>query len=200
MCRKLILIAMVALMLSVSACEEDDAQAIREFSGNVQTLSARVDEYQEEVLVITAMMEEDGIANSRVVARLDKINEEIDLVQPQINEMARIAIESAERGGWGVAGTLNAASAPWNPYAGLIAAGLGMAEAATLLLLKRKSGESNANRALYAEEAIKRKAGEVGRERTMLELAAMDEKDVTAPVVSKLIYTNVGVERRANGV
>lgn len=192
--KKLIMtMVLVLLLVGVSGCENTDGQAFEEFAIGIQTLSSRVDDYQEEMVKVVGMLEEDEMIDSTVVAKLTKINEEIDRVQPQVKEMAE-AFKNLESGEfWDTIRTANAASAPWNPYAVPIGAALLLTEALTAMLLKKKSKA-------YTEESGKRKADKVGRERTLRELATMDEKDITAPVVKNLMYKNIGDERKANGV
>ena len=192
----------ISLILLVGAvgCEFEDGQAIKKFSGDVQLLSSRVDDYQVEVVKMTGMLEADNVIDSEVIVKLDKIHEEIDRVQPQVNEMAK-AIENMEGEElWDIAETINTASAPWNPYAIPIAAVLLAAETITAMFLKKKTEESKVNAALYSEEHLKKVSDKVGRERTLRELAAMDEKDITAPIVKSMMYRNIGDERRGNGV
>ncbi len=187
----------LVILIGIAGCEIVDSQTIKDVSSDVQLLSSRVDDYQEEMTKMVGMLETDGIVDSKVMEKLDRINEEIDRVQPQISEIA-VAIEGKEL--WDAAGAANAASAPWNPYAIPIAAALALAEAMTVVLLKKKSNEANDNAAMYVEEYKKKNSDKVGREKTLRELATMDEKDITASMVKSMMYKNIGDERRGNGV
>ena len=196
----LIICLALCLPFIMVGCKAMDEQAVEGFSNDVQLLSLRIDDYQKEVVKIAEMLEADDLISSKVVVRLDKINEERDRVQPQIDRMVEAGKNIESEDPWEIARVINTTSAPWNPYAPPIAAGLLLAEAITVMFLKKKSDESKANATLYAKEFGKRVADKVGREKTLRELAAMDEKDVTASVVENMMYKNIGDERRGNGV
>ena len=143
------------------------AADIQKFSGEVQTLTSKIDDYQREVTDITVLLERDGLISEEIVKKLDKANKEINRVQPSIIEIAK-AVESADYVTGDDIGNLfkgakvaTIASAPVNPYAAGIMGLLTLAEIATLLLLKKKTGEANTaeTRLAKTEEGINKFTG-----------------------------------------
>lgn len=186
-----ILICCMALLL-VTGCLPE-ATNMQAFSENVTLLSTKVDDYQTEVGEIVDLLEADKIISEDIVAKIDKANEEIDRIQPQIIDVAE-AIKDADYISGDDVGNLfraakagTAASAPWNPYAMPILLGLNLLEGVVILLVKRSKDK----------EANKRQADKEGREKTLREIATLPEVGITAPVVKAMMYSNIGEARRA---
>lgn len=186
-----ILICCMALLMAAGCSPE--AADIQAFSEKVTLLSTKVDDYQTEVGEIVDLLEADKIISEDIVTKIDKANEEIDRIQPQIIDVAE-AIKDADYVTGDDVGNLfkaakagTAASAPWNPYAMPILLGLSLAEGIVILLVNRKKNE----------EAKKRQADKEGREKTLREIATLPEVGITAPVVKAMMYSNIGDARRA---
>jgi hypothetical protein len=85
----------------------------------------------------------------------------------------------------------NAATAPWNPYAALIAAALTILSTLLGLAYKKKSSEALAL-------ALKYQAHKQGVEKTMKEVST--STDVEVAKVELSLYDNIGAARSALGV
>ena len=185
-----ILICVMALLVVVGCVPEStDMQA---FTEKVTLLSSKVDAYQSEVGGIVDLLEADSIISENIVAKIDKTNEEIDRIQPQITDVAEAIANADYISGDDVGNIFKAAkgtvaaTATWNQYAAPILLGLSLVEGIVLLLVKRSKDK----------EAAKRQADKEGREQTLRELAAMPEAEITAPVVKSMMYKAIG-DRRA---
>jgi hypothetical protein len=194
--KKLIVIILLSMVLAGGAGCLPEAADIQGMTDNVITLSNKVDDYQKEVGNIVTSLEKVGVINEELVAKVDKGNEEIDRLQPQITDVA-IAIRDADYATGDDVGNLFkaakagvGASAPFNPYATPIIIGLGILETITLFFLKKKNDK------VVASEN-KRLADKVGREKTLREIAALPALEVTAEVVDAKMYSNIGEARAA---
>ena len=133
-----------ALLLCMAGCSMPAAEDYQDFSGEVQNLTTKIDAYQDEVREITQLLEKDGIINDEIVKGIEKVNEEIDRIQPIVVDIAE-AIKTAPYTGDDVrdffiaAKSGTAASSPINPYAAPMIGILTIAEMITLLILKKKS-------------------------------------------------------------
>lgn len=183
----------VCMMLLVIAGCLPEARDVQTFSKKAILFSEKVDTYQKEMGDLIDLLELDGVIKEELTAKIDKANEELDRVQPQMLVFAK-ALQDAgmiEGDGFGnyirLAKAGTTASASWNPYAAPILLGLSLLEGIVLLLVNRKKNE----------EANKRRADKAGREKTLREIAVMDEATLTAPVVKSLMYNNIGEARKA---
>lgn len=147
---------------------------------------------------IDALQDVISTLDEETAGRFDKINKEIDRIQPTLVEVAT-AVKDAdyvdgETFGNAISGlqAANAASAPVNPYAVPIGAGLtALGLLAEMLRRKEKQGR--------LKEAAKRQADKVGRERTLREAAALGE-DLKVADLNYMMYRNIGDARAHNGV
>jgi outer membrane murein-binding lipoprotein Lpp len=103
----------------VAGCDGLTTEQVREMSATVDTLNAQIEQYQPIVAQLTAQLERDGYLPAEAATTLAKVQSEIDRVQPQITALN--AALGRHDGDWAkTAQELNAASAPFNPYAGYI--------------------------------------------------------------------------------
>ena len=93
---------------------------------------------------------------------------------------------------------VNAASAPWNPYAAVIAAALTILS--TILGLSLKKNAADASAAILKADAagLKYKAHKRGVEKTMKQASFSDVADVKK--METVLYNNIGEARAALGV
>lgn len=185
----------IVIILGLGGCFPEAAD-IQTFTEKVTLLSSKVDAYQLETEGIIDLLEADGLISKELVAKVDKANEEIDRLQPQVVDIAEAIKDadyiSGDDIGNVIRGTRAAttASAPWNPYAAPILLGLSLLEGIVLLFVNRNKNA----------ETKKRDADKAGREKTLREIAALPEEKVTAPVVKSLMYNNIGIARANVGI
>lgn len=175
------------------------ASDIQNVGQQTLNVSSKIDAYQAEVITLKEMVEADGLISESTANRIDKLSEEIDRIQPTLENVATAVRDAdyidGDTFGNAITGlqAANAASAPANPYAVPIGAGLtilaGLAE-----IMRRKE------KTAHATETAKRKADKEGRELTLREIASMDNATVTAEVVKERMYKNIGNARAHNGV
>lgn len=190
------LLTITMALIFVGGCAAADIQT---FTEKVTLLSSKVDAYQAETEGIIDLLEADKVITKELADKIDKANEEIDTVQSQVVDVAE-AVTGADYVPGDDFGNLfkaakagTVASAPWNPYATIIISILGLAEIITALFLTKKSKDATTSE-------NKRQADKTGREKTLREIATMDEATLTAPVVKSLMYNNIGAARAANKV
>lgn len=185
-----ILICVMMLVMVGCLPESTDMQT---FTEKVTLLSTKVDAYQLEVGGVIDLLEADKIINEDIVTKIDKTNEEIDRIQPQIVAVAEAIKDADYVTGDDVGNIIKAAktgttaSAPWNPYAAPILLGLTLIEGIVLLITNQQK----------KKEAAKRQADKEGREKTLREIAVLPPVEVTAPIVKSMMYSNIGDARRA---
>lgn len=141
----------LCLMPLVGGCEEGlTGEQIKLFTGQMQQLSAKVDDFQKTSNETIKQLETSGLISKETIDKVEKVNSEIDKVQDQQADIAK-AINEVQYGDDGIVNLIkaaqagNTASAPWNPYAAPIAGILAIAEAVTLAFLRKKSGEADEN-------------------------------------------------------
>lgn len=199
----LMLIVICSLMFSCSSCVITDEQQIRTLAQTNIELSNRLDDYQLASADLRKLMVEDKILSEKTATKIDKIDEEIDRVQPHLVAIAE-AVRDADYTAGDVAGNLVKGGtavvtvakplipAPYGDIALLI---LGSIEVITAAFLKKKSGENETTLA-------KRQAEKEGREKTVKELATMMSPGnvITAADVDNLLYKNIGEKRAEKGI
>jgi len=185
-----------SLSIGVSGCEGNfTPEDTKLLADNTQALVSAVEEYQAIANDLTATLEKHNVIDVNTVAKIDKINEEIDRVQPQVMDIVK-AIQEVELTGLAevdwveIARQANRASAVFNPYAVTIEAGLVVVG---LLLglwgrAKKKEAEQEAEKA--ETNRLKYQAHKIGAERLSLE----------KPEVAPVLYDHIGKARADLGV
>jgi len=194
---KWIAVSLVCVSLSiVGGCEETlTPEDTKLLADNTQALVSAVEEYQAIANDLTATLEKHNVIDVNTVAKIDKINEEINRVQPQVMDIVK-AIQEVELTGqpevdWvEIARQANRASAVFNPYAVTIEAGLVVV---SLLLglwgrSKKKEAEQEAKEA--ETNRLKYQAHKIGTERLKLE----------KPEIGPDLYEYIGEARVDLGV
>jgi len=188
---KKLILCMVLLVMPVGCLPE--ARDVQTFSKKAMLFSEKVDTYQKEMGDIIDLLKLEGIIKEELAVKIDKANEEIDRVQPQMLVFAK-ALQDAgmiEDDGFGnyvrLAKAGTTASTSWNPYAAPILLGLSLLEGIVLLLVNRSK----------KKEANKRQADKEGREKTLREIATLPDAEITAPIVKSMMYNNIGDARKA---
>jgi len=175
-------------LIFVGGCFPETAD-IQTFTEKVTLLSAKVDAYQAETSDIVDLLEADNIISTDIVAKIDKANEEIDRIQPQITDMAEAIKNTDYVSGDDIGNVIRAAkagtaaSAPWNPYATIIILGLTVLEGITALFLAKKSKDATTSEKKYT-------AHKQGVEKTVIEMSCEDELK---------LYGNIGEARARLG-
>jgi hypothetical protein len=121
-----------------------------------------------------------------------KVNKNIDKVIADTKTL-RDTIVAAETPTEAITGVIEASGAMGNPYAKPMAAGFGLIS--TLLAVWGNQQRKSRNKT-----EAKRQADKEGRERTLREIAAMDQIAVNAASVKSLMYSNIGDARSRKGV
>ena len=159
---------------------------VQELAGRLDTLTKTTDSLQKAADSVTLALAEGEFVDPEVIDKVRKINEEIDRVQPQITSIteavAKIDLEGEDWEQWlAVVEAANAASAPFNPYAAPIGAGLAVLSAVLGIFLKKKSNEA-------AVANLKYQAHKIGTE----------ELKLAHPDIALELYKNIGEARSAS--
>lgn len=187
------------LALPLCGCSQlqlDPAQ-VKAFAKDVNDLVRRIDAYQEVAATAIDMLVEQGELDPNDAAKVRTVNADIDRMQASLQKVAAGLQQGAYSGGGSLLTLLeaaqagNAASAPFNPYAPVIQAGLVLATALAAAFAKKKANEANLSAAKY-------KAHKLGVEKTMKEVSA--STSATVKQVEAKLYENIGAARAAIGV
>jgi len=144
--KSFIMMVTICLMLTIgSGCLPLlDSTQIQALAEKTTLLSDKMDNYQAVMSDVVDLIEADKLISEEFADEVDKINEEIDRVQPQMVAVAE-AIKNADYiSGDDVANAIKAAkagtvaSAVWNPYATPIMLGLSLLEYILILLWKKE--------------------------------------------------------------
>ena len=186
--------------LAVLGCQSIstvDPNYAREVAADVNEMNARVDIYQKVATAAIESLVASGAIDPNGAKKVLAANADLDQCQSIVRAVAA-GLHSAEySGGVGLVTIIegaiaaNAASAPWNPYAAVIAAALTILSTLLGLQLKKKSGEVVAVGKKY-------KAHKTGVEKTMKEVSVASDEKVKA--VEGMLFNNIGEARGALGV
>ena len=239
--KKLWILCCVALVVGIVGCQQPTRQDIAVLAGEVKSLSGSVDDVQDSVIVLqetitSTPINESGKTIADVVGasadtmsavneKIDDLNSEVDRVQGHIEGVATALanrpppvvkpddwrkgiLEAAE-----LARDIAPATAPFNPYAGLIttAAGIiiavfggafGVKKGKEAEVAKKQNTENLMARldADVAKRQAERKyqAHKQGVEKTMKEVSASPSPAVQE--VETQLYSNIGEARKTVGV
>lgn len=189
------LIMVVALMFG--GCEESfTPEQMQALAAQNEVLQLQLDNVQAVAREVAAEIEAAGIVDADAVARLDKVNEEIDKVQALLDVMAQ-ALKGVALTGDAAQDFIaqlqaaNAASGGVNPYVIPIGAGL---SALTLVLGWLAKRENKGK----AKAQLKYQAHKQGVEKTMKEVSASSDSGVVG--VEAMLYNNISKARADLGV
>jgi hypothetical protein len=207
---KKFMLVLVMLVCFMSGCNgaitPDDMKAL---AGKVDSLASQVDVYQKAAADIAEQVKITGIITPEQQAKVTELQAKIDVIQPQVTAIST-AIKNAEYDPAGdslktiltAVRAANAASAPVNPYAGVIEAVLALAALVTGLFAVKKTVDAKASdetAQIAAEEAeiaqAKYQAHKQGTELTMKQLSASTVPEVKA--METVLYKNIGDARAA---
>ena len=180
---------LILVMLFAVGCNELTPAQMQEWLAHTKNLSSKLDVLQEVSVVNTEALKTIGVVGDDTLAKVEKVNKEIDRVQPQIEAVAAGIADVALTGetAQDVISMLqagNRATAPFNPWSyateGILAIVAGIAG----YIAARKKKEA-------AESDAKYQAHKVGVEKTA----------ITLPEDKRLeLFVNIGEARKAKGV
>jgi hypothetical protein len=163
----------------------------------VNDLVVRVDAYQQAATVAIEQLVIQGAIDPNKAAKILSANIDVDRLQATIQQVVA-ALQKANYSDTKGLFTLiesaqaaNAATAPWNPYAGLIAAALTILSTVLGISLRKKSAQASA-------VALKYQAHKQGVEKTMKEVSLSSDPEVNKVEVA--LYDAIGAARSALGV
>lgn len=198
--RLLWLALVIFIGLAVFGCQSIstvDPNYVRDVAAEVNDLVVRVDAYQAASTAAIESLVISGALDPNKAAQILTANADVDKLQATVQKITA-ALQKANYGdGAGLltlitaAQSANAATAPWNPYAAVIAAALTILSTVLGLQLKKKSGEVTA-------VAKKYKAHKTGVEKTMKAVSVASDEKVKA--VEGMLFNNIGEARSALGV
>lgn len=191
--KKWMLTICCVLLLGVVGCEDElRPEQVQELAVQVQGLNTAMDSYQSATEEVLETLQTHQIIDETVVEKVEKASSEIDRVQPQVADIvaAIMAVNLGDNDidNWiALLQAANQGSAPWNPYALPISAGLTLA---TLIygLWKRREAQTN-------KEEAKQSQAKYQAQKQGTELTARQNPEIQAK-----LYENIGNARVANHV
>lgn len=203
---KMLIVLALLFILPVTGCNAAiTGKDVQTTASVTQEYVAQVDQYQKLAEQLAATLKTSGAIDANIVARIEKVQSKIDVLQPMIQQMAA-AVQTADYQTDDDTATVivkaakaaNAASVPWNPYSLPIDAILGII---TLLLgifaAKKKADEAKAQ-ATAAEATAKYQAHKQGVELTMKQVSTSIVPEVQQ--IETQLYQNIGDARASLGV
>ena len=192
-----IAVTMIVLSLMFGGCIPL-ASDIQNVGNQTLLVSEQIDALQDGVASMAVEFEKNKLISAETADRIKKVSEEIDRIQPTMVDVATAVRDAdyvdGDTFGNAIKGLIeaNTASAPVNPYAVPIGAGLTALGLIAEMLRRRE-------KTARLTEAAKRQADKQGRELTLREVASMGDS-VNPAVVKELMYKNIGNARAHNGV
>jgi len=194
------LAVVIYIGLAVCGCQSVstiDPNDIKQVAEDVNSLIARVDAYQQAATAAMESLAASGAIDPNKAAEILAANADVDRLQATVQKITA-ALQTADYGGETglltlitAAQSANAATAPWNPYVGVIAAAGTILSTILGISLKKKSSEASAS-------ALKYKAHKQGAEKTMKEVSVATDNEVKR--IETLLYKNIGEARAVLGV
>ncbi len=206
--KKRILIVVMLLFVAAGCTELTPAQ-MQEWLAHSQELSGKLDTLQEVSIMNVEALNSIGVGNDELLAKVAKVNEEIDRVQPQILAVTDAITNSPLTGDTGqdiiaMVGAANAASAKFNPWAVPIGGLITLVSLVFGFFMKKKAADETEMAIIAEDKAAKSdakyQAHKTGVTKTIKELFNTDAADVTATRVDSNLYYNIGEARARNGV
>jgi len=204
----LTMVLVCAAVIPLAGCDESNKLKPEDMSAlvtRIEQASGQIDEAQAIADQIKNLLQTTGAIDANLVAKFEKINEEINRVQPQVQQVAAaikqadyspdddtlmLLLKAAQAG--------NTASSPFNPYAVPIGLGLSLATIIAGWFAARERTKKAQAEAAAAEYAAKYQAHKQGVERTMKEMSASESPEVRK--LETVLYDNIGAARQVNGV
>jgi hypothetical protein len=211
----IVVVLLCACMLPVAGCDEEQGISsadVQAFASQVQQLNGRLDNVQVLGDQLKAGLQTTGIVDANLAAKYVKVNNEIDRVQPQVQQIAQaikqaafspeddtvtVLLKAAQAG--------NAASAPFNPYAVPVGIGLSLATVIAGFFAARERAKKAAAQeaaakanAAAAENQLKYQSMKQGTEATKMMLLASEKPEVRE--IAAELYENIGIARADLGV
>ena len=196
---RIMIVPLGVIALALAGCQpvEITPQQMANLGATTEKIAEQMDGYQETADNIAAALEGAGLVDEETTAKLDKINKEIDRLEPQILEVAKAVKEAEYTGGEAVITALeaaragNRASAPFNKYAPVIDLGLLGATILAGFFGKKKATEARIAKAKY-------KSHKRGVETTLRdpEIAGTE----AGKALDAKLYSNIGAARKDNGI
>ena len=174
-----------------------DPNYVKAVAQEVNDLVVRVDAYQSAATVAIEQLVIQGAIDPNKASKILSANADVDRLQTTVQQVVAAlqkADYSDDRGLLTLiqsAQAANAATAPWNPYAGLIAAALTILSTILGITLRKKTAET-------AALALKYQAHKQGVEKTMKEVSLASDPEIAK--VEIRLWNNIGAARSALGV
>jgi hypothetical protein len=205
--KRILMLVVLCVMLALPACNSEavTSQQMQTAAQATQQYVQQVDLYQQAAEQLAAALKVTGVIDPNMLAAVQKIQSEIDRIQPQITQVAQavqnagyevdddtltVLLKAAQAG--------NAASTPFNPYAIPIGAILSLLSIILGIFAAKKKAEADANAAAATQAQAKYQAHKQGVELTLKQAEADSEAKVKE--VAALMYKNIGDARARNGV
>jgi hypothetical protein len=196
--RILLTIVLAIALFSFAGCDSQSItpEQIQALASKQQVLQQKADEAQAMAESIAKQMQDAGITDANLTAKIAAINIQADKWQSQANDIAA-ALQGVQLTGdtatdWiNTIRAVNTATSPFNPYALPVEVGLGVLATALGWFAKKKAADEATAQAKY-------QAHKQGVEKTMKQVSASDNTAVKA--VEAQLYHNIGEARKANAV
>ncbi|KKM77857.1 hypothetical protein LCGC14_1365720 [marine sediment metagenome] len=196
--KKLVMGIVLVVALLFGGCEKTfTPEQMKALAAQNEVLQVQLDKVQAVATEVWAEMQANAeIVDADAIARLAKVNEEVDRVQALLDTIAR-ALQGVTLTGDAAQDfisqlqAVNAASGGVNPYVVPVGAGLSALSLVLGWLAKRKTAEAAVNKKKY-------QAHKQGVEKTMKEVSASPSSEVVA--LEAKLYTNIGDARADLGI
>ena len=193
----LAVIVLLTIGIFIGGCENKITPAnLQAMAAQQQVLQTQVDQAQALAAQLAADMQAAGVVDPNLSVKIAAINQQADKWQEQANSIGTAITQVKLTGDtnldWlAMIQAANTASAPVNPYAVPVGAGLSLLSLILGWIAKRKADEAAAAQAKY-------QAHKQGVELTMKEVSASTDESVRA--VETQLYNNIGDARVKNGL
>lgn len=190
--KQILSIVVLSVIVLFSGCATTGQ--VNALTDNTKLFMSKVDDWQMVANKALALAERDGAISKKTAAYVVNLSNDVNAFKPQLSEIIKAVDEAPDNViSKGKAAIEAAGPLIPQPYGTLALLGLGIWEAITL---KRKR---DTEVALTKEEG-KRRSEKAGVEKTIRVLATMPTESITADVVKKELFTNIGNERARNGL
>ena len=194
--RLLLGIVLVVALLFVGCEKTFTPEQMQALAAQTEVLQQQVDTYQAVAAEIAAEIQAAEIVDEAAIAKLAKVNKEVDRVQALLDKIAGalqgvVLTGDAAQDFISQLQAANAASSGVNPYVIPIGTGLSVLSIFLAWMTKRLTADA-------AKSNLKYQAHKQGVEKTMKEISHSTESGVAA--VETLLYGNIGDARADLGV
>ena len=147
----------MAFIFAVSGCQQSlTPQQVQKAAADINSLNEQLVVYQQQALVVAQGLADANLVDPNIAIKAAKINAQIDAVRAKINVLTA-ALSSVQLTGdnnqdlLNLLQQLNAASAPFNPYAAPTAGVLAIISLVLTAIAKKKSTQAAANKQALTE-------------------------------------------------